>query len=236
MTPLHITSSTGSTLIAALEAAFAVVRRQVPDLPDVVFITGTAIDGRGARWGHYRRDAWVKALSTGRRPELFIAGERFECGAEDTFATMLHEAAHALAVVRGLDDTSQSGRYHNGRFLALAEELGLTFKHETPHAQHGYSDCSLTAETATAYRDTIVRLGTAIRLTLDTFKGLSVGGAGGGSPRPPRAPRKSPDRNNVKATCSCLPARVIRVSRSVLDGPAIVCEACEQNFTTEVAR
>ena len=39
---------------------------------------------------------------------------------------MLHEAAHALAIRRGIKDTSAAGnRYHNKRFVALAAELGL---------------------------------------------------------------------------------------------------------------
>ncbi|MFD1534873.1 hypothetical protein [Pseudonocardia aurantiaca] len=34
-----------------------------------------------------------------------------------------HEkAAHALAHVRGIKDTSRQGRWHNARFKALAEE------------------------------------------------------------------------------------------------------------------
>ena len=38
---------------------------------------------------------------------------------------MLHEGAHALAVVRGVRDTSAEGnRYHNKRFVALAIEMG----------------------------------------------------------------------------------------------------------------
>ena len=36
-----------------------------------------------------------------------------------------HEAAHAIACQRGIKDTSRQGRYHNSRFKAIAEEVGL---------------------------------------------------------------------------------------------------------------
>ncbi|WP_156046190.1 hypothetical protein [Herbidospora cretacea] len=54
-------------------------------------------------------------------PELFIAGELLALGAARVLQTMLHEAAHALAHVRGIKDTSRSGnRYHNSLFAELA--------------------------------------------------------------------------------------------------------------------
>ncbi|WP_297495484.1 hypothetical protein [Pseudonocardia sp.] len=40
-------------------------------------------------------------------------------------ATLLHEAAHALAHVRGIKDSSRQGRWHNAKFKALSEELGI---------------------------------------------------------------------------------------------------------------
>jgi hypothetical protein len=60
---------------------------------------------REARSGHYAALRW---------------------GREDAqLATLLHEAAHGLAHVRKIPDTSRQGRYHNRRYQVLAEELGL---------------------------------------------------------------------------------------------------------------
>ena len=59
-----------------------------------------------------------------RLPEVFVGGEGLARGPADVLGTLLHEAAHALAHVRGIKDTSRQGRWHNARFKALAEELG----------------------------------------------------------------------------------------------------------------
>lgn len=57
--------------------------------------------------------------------EVFVGGEGLVRGPVEVLATLLHEAAHALADVRGIKDTSRQGPWHNARFKALAEELGI---------------------------------------------------------------------------------------------------------------
>ena len=55
-----------------------------------------------------------------------LPGELLAADDRAVIEVMLHEAAHALAVVRGFRDSSAEGnRYHNKRFVALAAEMGL---------------------------------------------------------------------------------------------------------------
>jgi hypothetical protein len=49
-----------------------------------------------------------------------------------------------LAHVRGIKDTSRQGRWHNARFKALAEELGIEV---TKDPRIGWSPTNLPAET-----------------------------------------------------------------------------------------
>jgi len=49
-------------------------------------------------------------------PEVFVGGEGLARGPAEVLGTLLHEAAHALADVRGIKDTSRQGRWHNARF------------------------------------------------------------------------------------------------------------------------
>jgi hypothetical protein len=85
-----------------------------------------------AKWGHFGADHWVEGRPTEegqgaaldfsvarRKPELFIAGECLAEGPRQTLQTMLHEAVHALAHVRGVKDTSRGGKYHNKREVVL---------------------------------------------------------------------------------------------------------------------
>ncbi|MHB8695825.1 MAG: hypothetical protein ACYDHH_31810, partial [Solirubrobacteraceae bacterium] len=93
------------------------------------------------------------------RGEVLITDEGLFRGPADLLATLLHEAAHTLADRRGIKDTSRQGRYHNARFKAIAEELGLQI---TRDPSIGWSPSTLTAPTAIAYGDTLNELGHAL--------------------------------------------------------------------------
>ena len=88
---------TGSEIVKALEGVWREIVKRHPELPDVVMITGSGLDGMGAKWAHFWRERWTDKTDKSTRPELFIAGERLACGAKLTVQSMLHEAAHAIA-------------------------------------------------------------------------------------------------------------------------------------------
>jgi hypothetical protein len=124
-------------MVAALEAAWAAIRARHPDVPAAVILLGAGSGmGPGLKLGHFAAMRWhqpadqrgdgEQAPGGDRLPEVFVGGEGIARGPADVLATLLHEAAHALAHVRGIKDTSRQGRWHNGRFKALAEEVGIT--------------------------------------------------------------------------------------------------------------
>lgn len=233
----------GSSLVAALEAAYGAVRESFPELPDAVVITGSGLDGYGLRWGHFAHDRWQDDVANGRRPELFIGGERLATGAVLTMQTLLHECAHALAVVRSVKDTSRGHRYHNKRFVALANALGLEYPHDAPDATIGFSAVVLTDDGKARWRESIDALHLALTLHLDDptvlFGGLLGGGTGGGAGlgghgAPVRRRRGTGGASYVKATCDC--PRTIRVAPSVLAEGDITCGVCATSFVTEEER
>jgi hypothetical protein len=78
-----------------------------PHLPAVVVVlaSGTAGAAPGTiKLGHFAALRWLH----GERelPEVFVGGEGLARGPVDVLGTLLHEAAHALAHVRGIPDTS----------------------------------------------------------------------------------------------------------------------------------
>jgi hypothetical protein len=151
----------------------------------------------------------TQAHDAGRLPEVFVAGEGLARGPAAVLATLLHEAAHALAHARGIKDTSRQGRWHNARFKVVAEELGIEV---TKDPKIGWSPASIPAATREAYAQTIAELGQALRLirTVET-----TGGGTSSKPTPP---------------CVCRCGRKIRVSKSVLEGGPILCGACGGEF------
>jgi hypothetical protein len=89
------------------------------------------------------------------RGEVFMAIELAARGATDMFAVLLHEAAHTIASRRGIKDTSRQGRYHNGRFKAIAEEVGLEGNRDP---ERGWPLLALSEKANAAYRDTLGQL------------------------------------------------------------------------------
>lgn len=255
----------GSACILALERIWATIRRRHPELPDVVIITGTGLRQvtsarRDAKWGRFNPERWVQArlgpaatpttkdghdakldLRPNRKPELFVAGECFAEGAEHTLTTMLHEAAHALAYVRQVQDTSRQGKYHNRRFVQLAAELGMAWPAGAkPHPVSGFSKVQVSGPARAAYADAIADLEAAILLHLDTFKRPRPAGPGrAGAAADPTgddgAAKEATGRtfNRAKLVCACYPERSIRVSpKQAARGP-ILCSACGQEFLPE---
>jgi hypothetical protein len=247
-----VIETTGSGLIAALEQTWTDIRHRIPELSEVVVVTGTGLSSGAvhidAKWGHFGADHWVQGhpteagqaaaldLSAARlKPELFIAGECLAEGPRQTLQTMLHEAVHALAHARGVKDTSRGGKYHNKRaFVALAGELGLTWPDgQRPHPVIGFSEVQLTDQTLAHYADTLAYLGAAIRLYRDTFRRLGLLG-GQGTGQEGEAGQDSdgqqPTGERFKVTCGCQPPRSFWIrAKQYTPGP-ITCGVCGQDF------
>ncbi|MFX4291391.1 hypothetical protein [Streptomyces bohaiensis] len=186
-------STTPPVLAAELALAWADIQRHHPELPNLA------------------------------APESLIGESSSACGSELSFERLLHEAVHGIAAARGVRDTSRAGRYHNRRFLSVAEELGLTHAHD-PHPSSGFSVVAMTTETRRRYRATAERLHRALSAhsaatsgeTTRSFRGPAArhGSSGGGV--------------RVKAVCDC--GRNVRVVPSVLAQAPIVCGACGKPF------
>jgi hypothetical protein len=189
----HDVSTTPPVLAAELAAAWADIQRHHPELPDLA------------------------------APESLIGESSSACGSGLSFERLLHEAVHGIAARRGIRDTSRAGRYHNRRFLAVAEELGLVHPDE-PHASSGFSLVTTSPDTRRRYRPTIERLQRALKAYSaatetdggDSFRGPAArhGSSGGGV--------------RVKAVCDC--GRNVRVVPSVLAQAPILCGKCREPF------
>lgn len=176
---IETTDRHGSRLIAALEHAYGAVREICPDLPtNVIFITGTGRPSnarRSLKYGHFAAERWAERADTpeqeqgrpARAHEILVTGEGLARGAEPAFTTVVHEAVHALARVRNVQETSRQGRYHNRKFVELADELGMEYTHDTADVTHGFSAVTLTDATKQAFAEEIARLDRAIRLAID---------------------------------------------------------------------
>ena len=147
-----------SPVTVTLEGVWETIRRRHPELPPVAIVvsSGTASLAKGValNQGHFAPGRWEEGEDT--HHEIFVAGEVVN-NPEAVLGTLLHEAAHALAHLRGIKDTSRGGRYHNAEFRKLAAEMGLDAANLRTI---GWSDTSLTDDTRAAYRVSLERLAT----------------------------------------------------------------------------
>ncbi|MQA12840.1 MAG: hypothetical protein GEV09_01360 [Pseudonocardiaceae bacterium] len=201
-------------MVAALEQAWVAIRARHPEVPAAVVVLGAGSIGSpagGLRLGHFAAMRWHHDEQ--QLPEVFIGGEGLNRCPADVLATLLHEAAHALANVRGIKDTSRQGRWHNARFKQLAAEVGIE---TTKDPRLGWSPTTLPEATRTTYADTIAALGAALRMHRSAE--LTDGRA---------------TKTKAPPTCVCDCGRRIRFAPTVLAAGPITCVVCGTDFAPE---
>jgi hypothetical protein len=180
-------------LVTALDRTWAAIQARHPDVPAVVIALGPGSGTPGhLKLGHFAPDRWQRADS--RLSELFIGGEGLQRGA------------------REIQDTSRQGRFHNARYRALAEELGLVV---AKTGNIGWSDTTVPDATAALYRTELRRLDEA----LVAYRRAELGNGRCG---------RANNNNGVAARCEC--GRRIRVAESVLSAGPITCGLCGKDF------
>jgi hypothetical protein len=198
-------------LIHALDACWAAIRHQHPDVPEVVLLPTPSLPGRRA-YGHFAALRWRGSDYPDEEllHEVAVVAERLDRSAEQVFETLLHEAAHARNFAAGIKDCSVS-QYHNLKFRACAEDLGLEVR-QTKH--YGWADTSMPMTTEQLYR-----------LEIDALASVLIHRRGRGTSKARRRSRL------LKAQCQC--PRIIRASRAVLDQADILCSVCGQPFVSQ---
>ncbi len=207
-------------MVAALERTWEAIRARHLEVPPAVVVVASGSDRGGMRkLGHFGALRWRQAAGGDDPSEVMVSGEGLGRRPVEVLGTLLHEAAHALAHVRGVQDTSRQGRYHNRRYAALAAELGLDV---AELAGFGLAATAVPDPVAAAYAGMVDQLRAA--LILHRRAEASAGGAGAG--------RKRASSNNP-LPCGCGCPRRIRVAATVLAAGPIVCGVCDEEFLPE---
>ncbi len=207
-------SQAASRILKVLEDTWMEIRRWHPEIPAVVIIIASGTGGRHPRWGYHAPGRWNVAGE--QRAEIMISGEGLRRTPGEVLATLLHEAAHALAHARGLKDTSRQGRYHNKQYKTCAEELGLAVEHDD---RTGWSASTISPATEAAYARQLDALAQAMTLWRhgETITGATL--------------RRN--TNFIAAICPC--GRTIRAAASTLAEAPITCAACDGKFQAKTA-
>jgi hypothetical protein len=207
-----------SAMVAALEAGWAAIRAHHSEVPAAVVVlapAGPTKPADGLRLGHFASLRWQHGDA--RMPEVLVSGEGLNRSPAEVLTTLLHEAAHALAEVRGVKDTSRQGRWHNQRFATIAGELGLTASKDE---KLGWSPCQLAPGTQARYAVVLDQLGEAMQ----AYR----------RPDTNDAKRRLKSHNGLVLTCDC--PRKLRASVSTVEDGPITCGTCHTPFLTDEQR
>ena len=212
-------------IIIALNKAWEAIRRNNPDLGTVMIVTGRRRHkSESTIRGQHCADTWHVHEQEERAAEILVMGERLAEGGREVMQTLLHEAAHELAGIRNLKDTSNKNRYHNKIFVRLATELGLEAPASSGGPAHGYSNCTIPDDTADLYSKEIADLSEACKNFV--APALVVEEAKVSKP-------------SVKAYCECEDDNYVTWSKKLqkradeIGLPPLLCGICRQAFTPE---
>ena len=194
-----------SGIVTALEEAHASIREKTGAPRATILVTRKT----GRTMGHFTH---AKIWKAGEEQfhEIMVSANYFERGARAVLGTLLHETAHSLDLQAGIQGVTGDG-YHNKKFKATAEALGLTI---TQAKGIGYSVTEVGDECANRWADELALIENAMALMADSEAG--------------QAGKKGRNKNLQSARCGC--GGVIRLSATVLEKCAPKCDNCGEYF------
>lgn len=193
-----------SVIVAALESAHAVIQEKTGAPRATINVARKT----GRTMGHFTHAKMWKAGEESFH-EIMISANYFERGARAVLGTLLHEVAHSIDLQNGIQSTSGDG-YHNQKFKATAESLGLTI---TQAKGIGWSVTEVSDACAERWAEALALIENGLALMADTEQGKKAGGR---------------NKNLKVAECRC--GEKIRLSASVLEKCAPMCNACGCKF------
>ncbi len=206
-------STSPGPLLQALEGLWTRLQADHQELPPArISISPTPVSASHPpdRW---RRAEGEPHVVTG----LVVSADTMREGEEAVVTDVLHQAAHLLCWVRGVTDTTVRGAYHNGSFLAAAEELGLYWPVDRPRIRgRGYATPELSEGARSRHETTLKELTDAIPRVLPHLV----------APAPSRT--RAPDR--LTLACGCPEPRRIKISPTVAAQGPITCGVCGETF------
>ena len=180
--------------------------------------------------GHFAPLRWTaKEKQAAILHEVVVVAEYLNRDVNQIVGTLLHEAAHAQCHERGIHDCSATSQYHNKKFKAAAEELGLQVE---KMGSYGFARTRLTDEPRARYAAVTSELEAALLHRRSWFgvRTPTSTTSGKGAATTTTSKEDKPRNRNLKATCAC--GFIIRASRKTLAATTITCTKCGMEFET----
>jgi hypothetical protein len=193
-----------SGIVSALESAHALIQEKTGAPRATILVTRKT----GRTMGHFTHAKLWKAGDEAFH-EIMISANYFTRGARAVLGTLLHETAHSLDLQAGIQGVTGDG-YHNKKFKATAEALGLTI---TQAQGIGWSVTDVSDECAERWAEALALIENALSLMADSEQAGKTRGR---------------NKNLKVAVCRC--GEKIRLSASVLEKCEPICQNCGTRF------
>jgi hypothetical protein len=191
-----------SNIASALENAHEIIREKTGAPRATILVTRKT----GRTMGHFTH-AKIWKSGEDNFHEIMISANYFQRGPRAILGTLLHEVAHSLDLQAGIKGVSGDG-YHNQKFKATAESLGLTI---TQAKGIGWSNTEVSDECANRWAEALALIEEALSLMADSEQVKKGAGR---------------NKNLLKANCKC---SSIRASAKVIE-QGVTCEGCGELF------
>jgi hypothetical protein len=195
-----------SEVTQALEVCWQAIQAHHPTVRDAVVVVYR--HQKNDRRGHYHPDQWQNGGGVFDEVHIssLILGEDFS----GVLRTLLHEACHSRATGEGIKETSRDGQYHNRRFEALAQDLGLEVVRDP---KIGRRTTGLLPGVLEQYADALPNWDEERRLYQDLYQGNG----------------KASAYQAVRLECPAC-GRILRMSQRGLDLGPVGCLPCGVEF------
>ena len=193
-----------SGIITALESAHASIQSKTGAPRATILVTRKT----GRTMGHFTHAKIWKAGEDSFH-EIMISANYFTRGARAILGTLLHETAHSLDLANGIQGVTGDG-YHNKKFKATAEALGLTI---SQGKGIGWSVTEVSDECAKRWAEELQLIEDALALMADAEQSTKG---------------KGRNKNLKVAECRC--GEKIRLSAKTLELCAPRCQNCGTEF------
>ena len=193
-----------SGIVKALEEAHASIIEKTGASRATILVTRKT----GRTMGHFTHAKIWKAGSE-QFHEIMVSAEYFERGARAVLGTLLHETAHSLDLANGIQGVTGDG-YHNKKFKATAEALGLTI---SQGKGIGWSVTEVSDECANRWAEELKMIEDALALMADAEQA-----------------KKGAGRNKNLKVAECRCEEKIRLSAKTLEKCRPMCQNCGTAF------
>lgn len=208
-------------IIDAVDKVITKAREVHSDIPEkIVVVLESGKRKSSMVHGHFAKLSWIgmEAVDRPEYHEIKLGTESLARGPIPTLGTILHELSHAIAFERGVKDTSNKGRYHNGKFREIGLDLGI---HLEKVGTIGWSQTIVPDGTVETYREQVDLLESSITTYRKGFaqavdpKGTSV------------------VKSRPKMVCGCNEPLAVTTKWFNDIGQYALCQNCSENFRLE---